>query len=72
MRGGARKCSKCIHGPTQRECDVPESERDMAILNGFDPVCSHMEREPIASRVKSAAKRFASEWPERKAMRGRR
>ena len=67
MRGGARICSKCIHGPTQRECDVKDV-REMAILNGFDPVCSHMKREPIVARAKSAAKRLASEWPERKAV----
>jgi len=66
MRGSARNCSECIHGPTQRECDVPINERKMVMMNGFDPFCSHMEREPIVSRAISAAKRLASEWPERK------
>lgn len=69
MKGGERRCRKCIHGPTQRECDVyAKAAPTFRAMPYGGMYCGFMECEPIKSRIESAAKRMAGEWPERKAV----
>ena len=66
MKGGERICSKCVHGPTQSECDVLfEAYETFCAMPYGGMYCGLMETHQIMSRTKSAAKRMASEWPER-------
>ena len=69
MRGGERRCSKCVHGQTLPECDVrSDAEPTWRTMGWGGRYCGLFEREPIASRAVSAAKRMAGEWPKRKAV----
>ena len=62
MMGGERICSKCVHGPTQRECDVREqASKTFAQMPYGGMYCGYMKRKPIAARVGSTARRWVSE-----------
>jgi len=66
MRGGQRQCVKCIHGPLDT-CAMADV-REWYTTDYGARFCSEMKCEPITSRAISVTKRFASEWPERKAV----
>ena len=62
MKGGERRCRKCIHGPTQRECDVyAKAAPTFRAMPYGGMYCGLMEHKPIAARVGSTAWRWASE-----------
>ena len=62
MKGGERMCSKCVHGPTQSECDVREQAVETFAWMPYGGMyCGFMERKPAVSRVASTARRWASE-----------
>ena len=67
MNGGERRCSKCVHGPTQDACDVYQQARQTFVWMPYGGMyCGCMERKPIAARVGSTARRWASEKLEAK------
>lgn len=66
MKGGERECSKCVHGP-MGSCAKADTRKWLTTDYGAR-FCSEMEREPLSVRITSAARRFAGEWPERKAV----
>lgn len=70
MNGGERECSKCVHGPNQDACDVYQQARQTFVWMPYGGMyCGYMERRTIAERIDTAARRMASEWPERRTKR---
>lgn len=62
MKGGERKCSKCVHGPSQDVCDVyGQARQTFAWMPYGDMYCRYMKHRPIISRAESTARRWASE-----------